>query len=81
MIPFIVLAIVVGSIFVEQYYDIEINLEELAIILAPLGVAGAAKAAIENAGRFKTMIPANIKNILDHEVNEILRKHGYVKSE
>ena len=81
MLPFIVISIVLGTIVIEQMYNIEIDLGEIAIILAPIGVAGAAKAAIERAGKMKSLIPANIKTIIDHEVNEVLRKHGYVKTE
>jgi len=81
IMPFLVLAIVLGSIVIEQMYDIEINIEDFAIILAPLGVAGAAKAAIQKAGQVKANIPSNLKNIIDHEVNEVLRKAGYKKAD
>ena len=43
------MAIAVTAFAVEAAYDIELDLETLIPILAPMGVAGAAKAAIENA--------------------------------
>ena len=59
-IPFIVLAIVGATFIAEAAYDVDIDLESLVPILAPLGVAGAAKAAIENAGSIRKALPDNI---------------------
>lgn len=39
-------------------------------ILAPLGMTGAAKAAIENAGAVRKAIPENIKKIIQDEAKK-----------
>jgi len=77
LMPIIVLAIVIISLVAETAYNIEINLDEYMPILVALGVAGAAKVAIERAGQVKTKMPQNIKNLIDHETKEVLRKAGY----
>jgi hypothetical protein len=69
-IPFIVLAIVAVTFIAEAVYDIDIDLESMVPILAPLGVAGAAKTAIENAGAVRKALPENIRKIIQDEAKK-----------
>lgn len=75
LIPFIVIGVVVGSFIIEAKYDIEIDLEAAALILAPMGVGGAAIAIVKKAHAVKTALPQDLKNVIEHEVNEWVRKH------
>jgi len=42
--------------------------------------SGAIGGAVAVLKRKNGHIPKDMKNIVDHEVNETLRKHGYIKS-
>ena len=78
MIPFIVMAIAVTAFAVEAAYDIELDLEALIPILAPMGVAGAAKSAIENASALRKALPENVEEIIRDEVGKIVPKRDAV---
>jgi len=69
-----VIVIVVGAFSVEAAYDVELDLEALIPILAPMGVAGAAKAAIENASALRKALPENIEKIIRDEVGRVVPK-------
>lgn len=73
-IPFIVIGIAVMAFAVEATYDIELDLDALIPILAPMGVAGAAKAAIENASALRKALPETIEKIIRDEVSRVVPK-------
>ena len=67
-IPFVVIAIVVGSIGVEVIWDTEVDLESFLPLLVPLGITGAAKSAIESAAKARKALPKNIEDIIREEI-------------
>lgn len=73
-IPFIVMAIAGVAFAVEAAYDIELDLEALIPILAPMGVAGAAKAMVQNASAIRKAMPEEIKKIIQDEMGRVVPK-------
>ena len=71
-IPFVVISIVVLTISAEVYYDTEIDLEAFLPLLVPLGIGGAAKAAIENAAQARKALPKNSEDIIREEIKKNL---------
>ena len=78
LIPFIVIAIAVGAFSVEAAYDVELDLDALIPILVPMGVAGAAKSAIENASALRKALPENIEKIVRDEVGRVVPKRDAI---
>ena len=74
------IAVAVSAFVVEAAYDIELDLEALIPILAPMGVAGAAKAAIENASALRKAMPENVEKIIRDEIGRAVPKRDPVSS-
>ena len=75
-IPFVVLAIVIVTIVVEETQNTKIDLESYLPLLVPLGVAGAAKSAITRAATAKSEID---KLKLVDEIKTQLKKENLIK--
>lgn len=72
-IPFIVLAIVVGTLALETVYDIEINIEEVIPILTAMGVAGVPLAVAKKAFEARKAIPTSIEDRIKEEIDKKLK--------
>ena len=73
-LPFLVLAIVALSLLAEVYYEIEIDLNQIMPVLIAVGVAGAAKKAVEKAAEARKAIPKNIEELIKKEIEKVLPK-------
>lgn len=71
-IPFVVLAIVIGTLTAEVYFSTEINLEAYLPLLIPLGLGGAGKAVFEKAIEARKALPKNIEDIIKEEIRKNL---------
>lgn len=70
-LPFLVLAIVIGSLFAESYFSIDIDLETFMPLLIPLGVTGAGLAAVKAAATARKQIPADIEALIKSKIEEL----------
>lgn len=70
-LPFLVLAIVITTLFAESYFEIEIDLESFLPVLIPLGVTGAGLAAVKAAAEAKKQIPKEILEGINNKIDSI----------
>ena len=73
-LPFIVMAILAGTIGLEAAYDIDIDLESYLPLLVAVGIGGAAKSAITKAAQARSTIPSNIEDKIKEEIRKIIPK-------
>lgn len=73
-LPFLVLTIVALTLLAEVYYQIEIDLNEIMPVLIAIGVAGAAKKAVEKAAEARKAIPKDIENLIKKEIEKVIPK-------
>ena len=73
-LPFLVLSIVIVTLFAESYYEIEIDLESLIPVLIPIGIGGVAISSIKKAAEARKSLPKPIEDLIQKEIAKIIEK-------
>ena len=73
-LPFLVLAIVIGTMAAEVYYEIQIDLQEILPLLIIIGIGGAAKVAVEKAAEARKSLPKPIEDLVKKELEKLIEK-------
>ena len=70
-LPYFSLAILVVILFLEAFWDKQIDLETYMPLLIALGVTGAAKSAVERAAKAKSAMPEELSGAIKSEIGKI----------
>lgn len=70
-IPYIVLLILITTIFAEGYFGIDIDLESYIPILIPMGLGGAGLAAIKAASEARKKVPTEIEDLIKDQARRL----------
>lgn len=73
-LPFLVLLIVIGSMWIEVQYNVLIDLQSMMPVLVAIGLGGAGLKAVERASNARKQLPSDIEKLIQERINEAIPK-------